>query len=404
MQKQEFETIINEQLALFNNLKEEFINQKDFEMAVSLRGIEKYLIDIQKIIENKREIPQIELSPNFFKSNYSVGRFHTSMIAYIVELWNSEESYLANIIFENYFEKDCFEKGKKYYPKFEYDNIDLVIFEDENYQNPVLFIEMKVHDYEYWSESKKSHQLEIYSNKINEKFGENKFKKFFFTLGTSQYSGVPSCKKWELFTLDSLIKKLSQYEGKDKIINQWRCSLRKEYDFKNTVFKNGYLPNDSDKNKAHLYKLGQFSELLSGKFKKLSCFSWGNEPDIIMNFGYRDEGIYMEITDNMCLNLKVNIEQFKAFFKIETNTLNFLYEAFERTAFTKIINDDLIKRNSSKKTATFYRHIIFKLERENLLDNFLKLNFTEEMLREVEAINDDIEKLLLTIKNTEQKI
>lgn len=37
MQKQEFETIINEQLTLFKNLKEEFISQKDFEMAVSLR-------------------------------------------------------------------------------------------------------------------------------------------------------------------------------------------------------------------------------------------------------------------------------------------------------------------------------------------------------------------------------
>ena len=66
MQKQEFETIISEQLSLFNNFKEQFINQKDFEMAVSLRGIEKYLIDIQRIMnerENGKTISSIKFHP-----------------------------------------------------------------------------------------------------------------------------------------------------------------------------------------------------------------------------------------------------------------------------------------------------------------------------------------------------
>ena len=54
MQKQDFETIIIEQLSLFKSLKEEIYNQKDYELAVNLRGIEKGLIDIQRIIEERK--------------------------------------------------------------------------------------------------------------------------------------------------------------------------------------------------------------------------------------------------------------------------------------------------------------------------------------------------------------
>lgn len=54
MQKQDFETIIREQLSLFISLKEEIYNQKDYDLAVNLRGIEKRLIDIQRIIEERK--------------------------------------------------------------------------------------------------------------------------------------------------------------------------------------------------------------------------------------------------------------------------------------------------------------------------------------------------------------
>ncbi len=54
MQKQDFETIIREQLSLFISLKEEIYNQKDYDLAVNLRGIEKGLIDIQRIIEERK--------------------------------------------------------------------------------------------------------------------------------------------------------------------------------------------------------------------------------------------------------------------------------------------------------------------------------------------------------------
>ena len=51
MQKQEFETIISEQLALFKSLKDEFVGTQNYNMALHLRGIEKHLIDITKLIE-----------------------------------------------------------------------------------------------------------------------------------------------------------------------------------------------------------------------------------------------------------------------------------------------------------------------------------------------------------------
>jgi hypothetical protein len=66
MQEKEFETIISEQLALFKSLKEEIYNQKDYELAVHLRGIEKGLIDIQNIIEarkNEKSISSIKFKP-----------------------------------------------------------------------------------------------------------------------------------------------------------------------------------------------------------------------------------------------------------------------------------------------------------------------------------------------------
>ena len=54
MKEQEFETIIREQLALFKSLKEDFISRQEYEIGANLRGIEKYLIGIEKIIEKKK--------------------------------------------------------------------------------------------------------------------------------------------------------------------------------------------------------------------------------------------------------------------------------------------------------------------------------------------------------------
>ena len=390
MQKQEFETIISEQLALFKNLKKEFISQKDFEMAVSLRGIEKYLIDIQRIIENKREIPQIEVSPNFFKSNYSVGRFHTAIIAYIIELWNDERSNLANIIFE-----DCFEKGKKYYPKFEYDSIDLVVFEDEKYQTPILFIEMKIHDYEYWSQSQGLNQLQIYDNKIKNKFGDNKSGKFFFTLGISQYSGSPSSEEWTPFTIDSLVKKLSKYEGEDMFITGWRSSLRDEYKFKNNIFENRYDPRqDSNKNKAQIYRLGQLKEFLQKafitKYDKCSAFMYGTAPDLILNFGYgsKENPVYMEITNNLMVNLKVSI------LKLPNNKENPLEEFYNiiGSINSSEIDDFKLIKGKTGKTMTFYRGDIGLNN-----DNFFSVDFNSsyEIFNKIEKLRRFLEKITL---------
>lgn len=53
MQKQEFETIINGQTALFNHLSKELYKREDYEVAVNLKGVEKYLIEIQKILNGR---------------------------------------------------------------------------------------------------------------------------------------------------------------------------------------------------------------------------------------------------------------------------------------------------------------------------------------------------------------
>ena len=185
MQKQEFETIISEQLALFKSLKEEFVGKQQYEVGANLRGIEKYLINIQKVIEEKKEqIPQFEKTPNFFKGNYSVGRFHTAMLAHVIELGNNGKGReLAKRVFKGFLD---FKNGVKYYPKFEHKSVDLVIFKDENYENPILLIEVKVDDYESWKKDGGGYinQLQIYDKAFNDSIPE----KIFVRLGIDRKS------------------------------------------------------------------------------------------------------------------------------------------------------------------------------------------------------------------------
>ena len=39
---------------MFKSLKEEFVGKQQYEVGANLRGIEKYLIDIMKVIEEKK--------------------------------------------------------------------------------------------------------------------------------------------------------------------------------------------------------------------------------------------------------------------------------------------------------------------------------------------------------------
>jgi hypothetical protein len=386
MQKQEFETIISEQLTLFNRLKEEFISQKDFEMAVSLRGIEKYLIDIQRIFENKREIPEITASPNFFKNNYSVGRFHTAMIGYIIQ--NSSE--LANTLFEGIFKEDKFkfEKGKQYHLKYEYERVDLVVCDDNG--NPVLLIEMKVDDHEIYYEKDQKYQLQRYDD--NEKFKNGEIKKVFITLGIGQCAGKPSGKKWHHLTLEKLVENLGKclLLKYDKLMFDWFKILEEEQQVKSIVEESKYkVAEGVVNNREQIYRYGKLIKCLQerfiGKYDHCSAFMYGTAPDLILNFGYgKKTPVYMEITNSLELRMKidttqgVNIEELKNY--INDEELN-------------IVKRDKINNSRQGKSITFYVENI-GLTKDNLFTEV----FSENTLNIIESLRQDLEKIRKNIE------
>ena len=384
MQKQEFETIISEQLALFKSLKEEFIGKQQYEIGANLRGIEKYLINIQKVIEEKKEqIPQFEKTPNFFKGNYSVGRFHTAMLAYVIELGNNGKGReLAKKVFKGFLD---FKDGVKYYPKFEYKNVDLVIFKDENYETPILLIEIKVDDYESWKKDGDGYinQLQTYDKAFSvsvTEFNDSIPKKIFVRLGIGQYSGKPSSPDWKTtLNLETLIERLGKYQ-EDVFLDQWYQVLKKEVDFKKEVFDNSFNPIDkseSMKNRAFIYRYGKLIEKLQEKgkdnYKNCSAFMYGQRPDFILNFGY-DSAIYMEITNSLKLRIKINKDQLK------TNFDDLLKE------FREIFGNKIHPSIREGKAVTIY-------EKDLGLNfnNFFAIEFTTDLLDTIEAVRIDLE-------------
>lgn len=104
--------------------------------------------------------------PNFFKINYGVGRIHSGMIAYLVELWNEGnkspfEIFLFQLGIQNFKEED------KLKAVLEYKNIDLALLNEKN--EILLIIEMKIDD---WEKKKKTKpdiidwQTNVYYNNI----------------------------------------------------------------------------------------------------------------------------------------------------------------------------------------------------------------------------------------------
>ena len=394
MQKQEFETIISEQLALFKSLKEEFISTQQYEVGANLRGIEKYLIDITKMIEEKKErIPKFAKTPNFFEGNYSVGRFHTAMLAYIIELGNNGKGRdLAKKIFDGFLD---FKDGVKYYPKFEYKNVDLVIFKDENYKNPVLLIEIKVDDYESWKKDGDTYinQLQMYDKAFNDsatKFNDFIPKRMFLRLGIGQYSGKPSSDNWSTELNLEILTELLEKHKEDVFLDQWYQILKKEVDFKKEVFDNSFNPIDkteSIKNRAFIYKYGKLIEKLQEKDKEnynnCSAFMYGQRPDFILNFGY-DSAIYMEITNSLKLRVKINKDQLK------TNFDDLLKE------FREIFGNKIHLRIREGKAVTIY-------EKDLGLNfnSFFETEFATDLLDTIEAVRIDLEIMRKII--TEQK-
>ena len=380
MQKQELETIINEQLALFKNLKEEFISKQQYEIGANLRGIEKYLIDIMKLIEEKKEqIPQLKKTPNFFEGNYSVGRFHTSMLAYIIELGNNGEGKeLAENIFEGLLD---FKYGAKYYSKFEYKNVDLVVFDDKECEKPILLIEMKVDDYESWEKVGDVYvnQLEIY----NQTFDGHNLKKIYITLGIGQCAGNPSCKDWFHITLEKLVTNLEKdfLFNQDKLISDWFEILKKEKDLKKRIEANKFGDGDSE-NRCQIYRYGKLITCLQkrfiGKYNDCSAFMYGTRPDLILNFGYGGSPIYMEITNSLTLRIKINKDQLE---REITKSFNDLLNDFRDT-----LGDKILTKTKAGNAVTIYNAKV-----DLNIETFFSTDFTDNILDKIEECRVDLE-------------
>ena len=115
MQKREFETIISEQLTLFKNLKEEFISKQEYEVRANLRGIEKYLIDIMKVIEKEK-------MENIQSLTYE-------------KKYESEHSILMNEWRRKYINQAFIEDGIVHFPTWEKQEKKILILLKEAYNS-----------------------------------------------------------------------------------------------------------------------------------------------------------------------------------------------------------------------------------------------------------------------------
>jgi hypothetical protein len=125
-------------------------------------------------------------------------------------------------------------------------------------------------------------------------------------------------------------------------------------------------------------------------YKNCSAFMYGTAPDLILNFGYGNakNPVYMEITNNLKVNLKVSIAKLP---DNRENPLEEFYNIVEAMDFSEIVDFKLIKGKIGK-TMTFYQGDIGLNN-----DNFFSVDFdnSDEIFDKIEKIRHFLEKITL---------
>lgn len=239
---------------------------------------------------------------------YNVENVHNGLIVYLCNLWNEGIKEPFNSFCYGLGIKSL--PGKKLYPVREHKNIDLVIFEDKDYEKPFLVIEMKVDSGE--SGTDKS-QTDNHLEKI-----PNAKHYLFITLGIGECFGKLNENKFRWIKLKKFNSALNKIRNKDKIIEDWKEVIHREIILRKYAIRNNnkllhfYRPKIW--NIYVLHELLNKCEIINYiKKYKPRIYIVGSSPDTILNFCYDEDLVmpYLEINNKGILNLKMNFADIK---------------------------------------------------------------------------------------------
>ena len=293
----------------------------------------------------------MNMSPNFFRLNYNHGRTHSGMIAYLVELWNTNkktplESFLAGLGVR------LLPPAKHLNPILEYNNIDLAIKDETG--KVVLLLEMKVDDYQAWKKLS-GKDLATWGNIIQAKqkalfthqpstnnpyliqtemytFREEIYSMesadrpacLFVTLGTGEFKEEFNSPDgiWKGCGLRKFVSAVeSVHLPGDQLFQQWKTALQKELELRDHCWeiRDSEEPEIDSGDRTGLLpmlRLGDLRRKLidTHSIQQMgytpSIYKVGVGPDTILNFlTPDDESIngfrFCEINNNGMLNFKM---------------------------------------------------------------------------------------------------
>jgi len=242
---------------------------------------------------------------------YAIGKVHTGMLAFLCDLHREGEKGPL----ESLSEYLGIKMPRYPRPQREWQSVDLAIFDGENAEPDVL-IEMKVDDHEHetvkriMGKKEKGYQTEIYAKAF-----PNCRTCLFITLGYGEYFRPPRGKAFRWIGLSEFANALRHVQSKERPIEDWKAAVHFEAKLRECVEHNdrSRLPEfrPGAWNICFLGKLElEFEKQFPGGFARLdpTCYTYGTKPDTILNFGWKDDPTYLEITNNGRLNLKANLE------------------------------------------------------------------------------------------------
>ena len=235
---------------------------------------------------------------------YSLGKIHSGMICYLCHLCREGdreplESFLGSLGIRMTFNP---------MPRREWNNVDLAIL-DEDTGHPRILVETKVDDHEAGT-SDSTYQTVRYA-----KTWPSCDAYLFFTLGMGEYYHAPRSHRFTWVRIREFLRAVDAIESPDDIVIQWKEEIRREVGLQEAVLRADRTRlSDYRAGSWNIYLLGQLVKELVSDFQADSldieptCYTHGTRPDTILNFGWSQDPLYMEINYNGRVNLKISLE------------------------------------------------------------------------------------------------
>lgn len=248
--------------------------------------------------------------PNFILCvGYALGKVHTGILCYISELFNEGHRAEAETLFAAL---GVFNLPPRLKAQREWNGIDLVI-SDNSTNAAICMIEIKVDDHEHTARGTKEWQTVAYTALLPDCKA-----RLFVTLGAGEYYHDPRGPQFQWVRIREFYKSLCAMNTSDALVRSWIDAIGQEIRLQDSAAAGNMSLRDKYRTGTwNIYFLGQLKEAsLSTAFPGRSdidatAYMYGTRPDTILNFGWIDEHLYMEINNNGRLNLKATIECFE---------------------------------------------------------------------------------------------